>query len=145
MRPFIKFTILITSIFIFQKIDGQDSVRVIRQYENDKPKTAIDSFYHKSYNAIFISLDEGFDDSLYITVNDIPVLNKHLKSNESIGYAGGFGIHFNDSSEIKDLKIKFVKANRYIQERINLKYKSLQVRGLNPWVLIYTNHFPMRE
>lgn len=47
VRPLIKFTILITSIFIFQKIDGQDSVRVIRQYENDKPKTAIVPFIIK--------------------------------------------------------------------------------------------------
>ena len=137
--------ISIVSFVIYQNVLGQDSIHVVRQYNNDKPTIKIDSAYYKLHNTIFISLGEGFNDSLYITVNDIPFLNEYLKSNESIGYAGGFGILFTDSAEIKDLKIKFVKANRYIQERVNLTYKSLEIRGLNPWLLIYTNHFPMRE
>ena len=136
---------VIASILICESSLGQDSIKVVRQYDNDKPITSADSAFHKVLNTIFISLDEGFDDSLYITVNDILFLNKYLKSNESIGYAAGFGIHFNDSSETKDLKIKFIKANRFIQERINLKYKSLQVRGLNPWLLQYSNRFPLRQ
>lgn len=124
---------------------GQDSIRVNRQYNNDKPKSAIDSFYNRIPNTIFISLDEGFDDSLYITVNDKVFLNKHLKSNESIGLAGGFGISFDNSSDVKILKLKFVNANFYIEEKVDLSYKSLQIRGLKQWLLIYTNQFPMRE
>jgi hypothetical protein len=128
-----------------QKADSQDSILVTRQFENDKPATAIDSFFHKIPNTIFVSLYEGFDDSVYVTINGIPFLNKYLKTNESIGYASGFVIHFKDSTEIKDLTIKFVNGNRYIHERVNLRYKSLQIRGIRHWLLIYTNHFPMLE
>lgn len=137
--------LLVAIGFLFIKqVAGQDSIRVVRQYENDKPITAVDSAYHMVRNVIFISLDEGFEDSVLVTVNDTVILNEYLKTNESIGLAGSFGIHFTDSCEIKDLKIRFIKANRYIQERVNLNYKSLQIRGLNPWHLIYTNRFPMR-
>jgi hypothetical protein len=132
-------------MLIFQKISGQDSIRVVREYNNERPITKFDSILYDVKNTVFISLDEGFDDSLYVTVNSIPLLKGYLKSNQSIGYAGGFEIHFKDSSEIKNLKIKFVKANRYIQEKVNLRYKALQIRGLNPWMLVYSNHFSMRE
>ncbi|GEM_PF-3287840 len=124
---------------------GQDSIKVTRQYYNDKPKSPVDSFFQSIPNTIFVSLDEGFNDSLYITVNDTIILNQYLKSNESIGYAGGFGISFDKPSDVKILKLKFVNSNFYIEEKVNLAYKSLKVRGLRPWLLIYTNQFPMRE
>ncbi len=127
------------------EIIGQDSIHVVRRYENDKPVTTVDSAFYSIRNTIFVSLDEGFDDSIYVAVNDVPLVNAYLKTNLSIGLAGGFAIDFNDSSEIKNLKILFVKAHRIIYEKINLGYKSLQVRGLNPWQLVYTNRTPMRE
>ena len=137
--------IVILSIHSFQKSFGQDSIKVVRQYNYAGPTTYVDSFFYHIANTIFISLDEGFDDSLYITVNDTIVLNQHLKSNESIGYAGGFGIHFTDSSDIKTLKLKFVNADFYIEEKVNLTFKSLQIGGGKPWRLYYSNKFPMRE
>ena len=132
-------------LFIIQSTYGQDSLKVNRQYNNDKPKSSVDSFYHSIPNTIFVSLDEGFDDSLYITVNNTIFLNKYLKSNESIGYAGSFGISFDKPTDVKILKLKFVNSNVYIEEKVNLAYKSLQIRGLRPWLLIYTNQIPMRE
>ena len=132
-------------IAAFQNIYGQDSIPVQRRYVVDKPVTIADSFYHRIPNAIFISLDDGFDDSLYVTVNDLPVLSGYFKTNESIGYAAGFGIHFKDSSEIKKLKIMFVKTNLYILEQVNLRYKSLRIGKTNPWVLFYNNRFPIQE
>jgi len=136
---------LIICIFFAEATMGQDSIPVVRQYDNDNPITATDSAFHNIPNTIFISLDEGFDDSIYVTVNSIAFLKTYLKTNESIGYAESFGIGFKDSSEIKELKILFVNANRYIKEKLNLNYKSLQVRGLKQWTLIYTNKFPKRE
>lgn len=72
--------------------------------------------------------------------------NKYIETNESIGYAGGFGLGFEDSTKALIMKIKFVKGNFCIQERINVKYKSLRVghyqRG---WWLGYGNRFGMRE
>ncbi len=94
----------------FQCVLGQDSITVLRKYENDKPVTAFDSGFHKVKNAIFISFDEGFNDSCYITVNGIPFINAYLKTDESIGLATSFGLHFKDSSDSKILTIKFVKA-----------------------------------
>ncbi len=137
--------IFIFIYFTFHKAYGQDSVRVIREYDNDKPKSSIDSFFNNIPNTIFISLDEGFDDSLYITVNDKVILNQYLKTDASIGLAGGFIITFDNLSDIKILKLKFVKANVYIEEKLYLTYKSLQIRGRKHWLLIYTNQFPMRE
>jgi hypothetical protein len=137
--------VIILIVFVFQKSYSQDSIPVLRHYNYDKPKTSIDSFIYETLNTIFISLDEGFDDSLYITVNDSIVLNKYLKSNESIGYASGFHISFNKLSDIKILKLKFVKANFCIVEKVNLGFKSLEIRGLRSWLLNYTNQFPMRE
>jgi hypothetical protein len=140
-----KFAICILFCFVFQNSYAQDSVRVLRQYENEKPTTFLDTFYNKIPNTIFIWLNEGFEDSLYVTVNDTIVLNQSLKSNESIGYAGGVGIHFDNPCEVKILRLKFIKANFYIEEKLNLAYKSLEIRGLRPWLLVYTNHFYMRE
>lgn len=137
--------VILAFIITLQSLSGQDSIQVRREYRNAKPKTKPDSIFYEIPNTIFISLDEGFDDSLYITVNDVPVIQKYLKTNQSIGYAGGLQIYFKDSSEVKILKLQFVKANRYIQEKVNLNYKSLEIRGLNPWLLIYSNHFYMRE
>ena len=136
---------VILTAFIYLESLAQDSIRVTRQYNDDKPESSIDSFYHNIQNTIFISLDEGFDDSLYITVNGRVVLNQYLKSNNSIGYAGSFGISFAKTSDVKILRLKFVKANFCIEEKLDLAYKSLQVRGLKTWLLIYTNQFPMRE
>jgi hypothetical protein len=124
---------------------GQDSVRVFRQYYHDRPQSGIDSFYQTISNTIFISLDEGFDDSLYITVNDTVFLNQYLKTNESVGLAGGLAISFNSPTDVKILKLKFVNENFYIEEKVDLTYKSLQIRGLKYWLLIYTNQFPVRE
>lgn len=136
----------LTSFFIFQITVGQDSIRTVRQYNYEKPKTANDSFvYYKIPNSIFISLDEGFEDSVYVTVNNRPFLNKRLQTNESIGYADGFRITFKDSSEIFDLKIVFINANRYIHEKVNLSFKFLQIRGFSSWFLNYSNNCPMRE
>ena len=123
---------------------GQDTIAVARKYYNDPPSTEVDSLIFSVRNALYISLDEGFDDSLYITINDKPVMNKYCRTNESIGYADSFGIGFNDSSEIKTLRIKFTRTNRIIEEKLDLKYKSLQVRYLEEWTLIYSNHFPKR-
>lgn len=142
MKPLL---IIILVFLAFQKAYGQDSVRVVREYNNDKPKSSIDSFFNNIPNTIFISLDEGFDDSLYITVNDKVILNQYLKTDASIGLAGGFIITFDTLSDIKILKLKFVKANVYIEEKLYLTYKSLQIRGPKHWLLIYTNQFPMRE
>ena len=124
---------------------GQESIKVSRQYDSHKPKSSNDSFFQSIPNTIFISLDEGFNDSLYITVNDTVFLNQYLKSNESIGYAGGFVISFNKPTDSKILKLKFVNSNFYIEEKVNLAYKFLQIRGLKPWLLLYTNQFVTRE
>jgi hypothetical protein len=124
---------------------GQDSVTIYRQFCNDKPKSRVDSFMTCFPKIMFISLDEGFDDSLYITVNDTVVINRYLKTNESIDYADGFGIVFDKPTDVKILKLKFVRANIIIREQVNLHYKSLQIRGLRPWLLVYTNQFPMRQ
>jgi len=140
-----KLLCLILCAFTFQKGIAQDSVHVKREFWNNKSESRADSIWNSVQNTIFISFDEGFDDSLNITVNDKVVFNGYLKTNYSIGYAGGLGINFNDSSEVKILKLHFVNANFYIREKVNLSYKSLQIRGLNPWLLIYTNQFPMRE
>ena len=130
---------------MFPDVFGQYSVQVIRTYDNTKPSTLIDSVYNSIHNTIFISLDEGFDDSLYITVNDIPFLNESLKTNESIGYAGGFGIHFKDSCDIKRIRLKFVKANYFIDEILDLNYKSVRIFHYGQWTFYYTNLFPMRQ
>ena len=49
---------------------GQDSIQVVRQFENDKPLTKADSFFNSIPNIIFLDLDEGFDDSIRVTVNE---------------------------------------------------------------------------
>jgi hypothetical protein len=136
---------LLISVLTIKKAIGQDSVYIKREFWNNKPESRADSIWNSIPNTIFISFDEGFDDSLYITVNDKVIFNGYLKTNYSIDYAGGLGIHFKDSSEVKNLKLHFVNANFYIQEKLKFTYKSLQIRGLNPWTLIYTNQFPVRE
>ena len=123
---------------------AQDSIRVIRQYEDDKPVTKTDSVFNSIPDILFISLDEGFDDSIRVTINRELIFAGYLKTNESIGLATTLMIANKNPREIKILKVTFVNANRYISEKLNLNYKSLQVRGLNPWLLIYTNRFPMR-
>jgi hypothetical protein len=140
-----KSLLTILSFFLLQKSFAQDSIHVFRHYDNEKPTTSIDTFFYNIRNTVFVSLDEGFNDSLYITVNDAAVLNTYLRSNESIGYAGEFQIHFDNPSDTKILRLKFVNENFYIEEKVNLTYKSLQIRGLMPWLLVYTNHFPIRE
>ena len=95
---------------------------------------------------IFIDLDGGFDDSVCITVNDNSILNKYLKTNEPINFAGSFVVSFEDSTEIKNLELKFLKGNFIIKEKINLGYKSLRIaRYSHQWQLDYSNHFYMRE
>lgn len=137
---------IIISLFLLKNAAGQDSVRVTRVFENNEPITAIDSLYHQMHNTIWVSFDEGLKDSIYVTVNGYTFFNKHIETNESIGYADGFGLGFEDSTKAMIIKIKFVKANFYIQERVNVKYKSLRLghykRG---WQLLYENSFPMRE
>lgn len=140
-----KLLSIVLGLSIFQQAAGQDSICVVRQYENDKPITKADSYFYKLPNVVYVTLDEGFNDSILVTVNDTVVLNEYLKTNASIGLAGGFVIHFDDACEIKDLKITFVKANYYIHERVKPAYKSLRVSYLNTWHLIYTNRIPMRE
>jgi hypothetical protein len=135
----------IVTISFLQKLTGQDSVHVVRGYINSGPKTQIDSLYSQVTNTIFIILDTGFDDSIYITDNGMPALNRYLKTNHSIDYAGAFEIYFKDSSEAHDLKIKFVNGNFYIREKVNLHYKALNIGLYNSWELTYSNHFPMRE
>lgn len=129
---------------MLQNLSGQDSIRLTRQYENERPATSLDSFFYQVPNTIFISLDEGFDDSLHISINDTVILRQYFITNESIGLAGGLNISFKDSSEVKILKLLFIKANKYILEKVNLNYKSLQIRGLKPWLLIYGNRFYRR-
>ena len=138
--------LLLTTLFVvmLQNLSGQDSIRLTRQYENDRPVTRLDSFFYQVPNTIFISLDEGFNDSLHVSINDTIILRQYFITNESIGYAGGLNISFKDSSEVKILKLLFIKANKYILEKVNLNYKSLQIRGLKPWLLIYGNRFYMR-
>jgi len=104
----------------------------------------MDSGFHSIPNAIFISLDEGFDDIVRVTVNEELVFEGYLKTNESIGLAKTLIVSFKDQKEVKMLKVSFLKTNRYILEKLNLNYKSLQVRELSSWVLIYANRFPMR-
>ena len=140
--------VLVTILFIVVCFDvaGQAPVRVQKNYYNDKPITAIDSFYHNFFpNSIIVSLDDGFDDSLYITVNEEVVLNRYLKTDESIGLAGSFVISFKDSSDIKNLRLKFVGKKITIEERVSLKYKSLRIFASDPPLFLYTNQFPMRE
>lgn len=138
------FILLLSVICLAQESFPQRRIHVAHQYENNKPRSMADSFYHSFANTIFISLDEGFDDSLVITINDTTIMNSYFKTNESIGHAGSFGVSFKDSSEVILLKIRFINGGRYLEERLNLRYKSLQVRGLRNWLLIYTNQFPMR-
>lgn len=140
--------VILTTIFLIQfssKVIGQDTMKVIRYYHNDKPKSFVDSIYNSIPNAIFISLNEGFNDSLYITVDDEVVLNRYLKTNGSIGLAGGFVISFKDSLEFKNLKLRFINGNLFAEERLNLSYKSLEIRYRKLLELTYTSHFPMRE
>lgn len=124
---------------------GQDSITVVRQYSNDNAITVADSFFNKVANTIFISLWEGFEDSLCISVNNERILKQLFKTDESLGLAGNFQIQFESPSDVKILKLHFIKANFYIEERLNLAYKSLQIRKNKRWFLIYTNHFPVLE
>jgi hypothetical protein len=134
------------SFLIVSNILGQDTINVIRNYNNDNPKSTLDSVFHNMPNMIFIDLDSGFDDSVCITVNSNSVLNKYLKTNESIDLAGSFVVSFEDSSDIKNLELKFFKGNFVIKEKINLGYKSLRIaRYSHHWQLDYSNHFYMRE
>jgi hypothetical protein len=131
-----KIKITLAFFLISQMIFGQDSIAVIRHYNNAKPSTNLDSIIYDLPKMIFVSLDNGFDDSLYITVNDIPVLNKYLITNPSIDQAAWFTIGFKDSTEVKVLKLKFIKANRYLEERVNFQYKSLIISGASPWQIL---------
>jgi hypothetical protein len=123
---------------------SQDSIHVTRRYENDSPVTKWDSAFNSIPNILFISLDEGFDDSVTVTVNSELVFSGYLKTNESIGLAKTLIIPNINGSEKKLLKVTFVNASRCIIENVNTNYKSLQIRGLNTWLLVYTNRFPMR-
>lgn len=136
------------TIFLISALNicrGQDSIAVIRQYYSDSVKTKADSFFYKIQNTIFISLWEGFDDSLCITVNDKILVKQHFKTDKSLGLAGQFQVSFENQTDVKVLKLNFAKANLYIEEKLNLAYKSLQIRRDYRWLLIYTNHFPILE
>ena len=137
--------ILIVFSLVSSNLFGQDIITVRYHYDNSKIKTKLDSVFYNINKTIFISLDDGFNDSLIVTVNDLPVLNQYLKTNESIGLAGSFEIHFSDSSEIKILRLNFIKASCYIVEKINLNYKSLIINKVGSWQFYYSNHFFMRE
>ncbi len=139
-------TIYSILFLIVSNILGQDTINVKRNYDNDNPKSRLDSLFYNVPKMIFIDLDCGFDDSVCITVNANPVLNKYLKTNESIDLAGSFVVSFADSSEIKNLELKFFKGNFVIKERINLGYKSLRIaRYSHQWQLNYSNYFYLRE
>jgi hypothetical protein len=142
MKPIL---FLLAAIIAFQTASAQDSIHVLRQYENDRPDTQLDSVFNKIPNVVYISFDEGFNDSVLITVNNVIYMDGYLRSNESLGYAGGFVLSFNDSADTQDLKIKFVKTGRYIEEKVNLKYKALHIRKPDQWLLTYTNHFVMLQ
>jgi hypothetical protein len=123
---------------------GQDSIKVAREYWNDIPITKADSAFNSIPDVLFIDFDEGFDDSIVVTINDERIFSGYIKTNESIGLAHSLIISNKNPKEVKILKVTFVNANKCIVERLNLNHKSLHIRGLNPWVLIYTNRFPMR-
>jgi len=142
MKPIL---FLLAALIAFQKVNAQDSIRVLRQYENDRPTTQLDSVFNIIPNAVYISFDEGFNDSVFVTVNNVIYMDEYLKTDESNGYAGSFVITFKDSAETEDLKIKFAKTNRYIEEKVNLKYKALHIRKLDQWLLTYTSHFIMPQ
>ena len=67
---------LLVSILTIQKAIGQDSIHVKWEFWNDKPESRADSIWNSIPNTVFISFDEGFDDSLCVTVNDKVVFNR---------------------------------------------------------------------
>lgn len=124
---------------------GQDSINVTRKFENDRPVTRIDSTLNAIPNVIFLDLNEGFDDSIRVSVDGELIFSGYLKTNFSIGLARSFTISFRDPRECKILKVEFVNANSYILEQLNLNYKSLGIGKYYSWFLTYSNCFPMRE
>jgi hypothetical protein len=129
----------------FVLLQREDTIRVEKHYDNRGPLTRMDSAYFSIPNSVFVSLDEGFNDSVHVTVNDHRIIDRSLKTNESIGLAAGFAISFRDTSEVKIIQIRFIKQNKIIVEKLDLRYKSLQVRGLRPWGFYYGNRFYMRQ
>lgn len=142
---FTAVAIFLVSMLYAPIIYAQDTIAATRHYDNTRPATTIDSAFYNIEKMIFVSLDNGFDDSLYITVNGFPVINKYLVTDHSIDQAAWFMIRFTDSTEVKYLKLKFVKANRCLEEKVDLSYKSLIISKRDSWKISYSNHFFMRE
>src|SRR3954452_377704 len=124
LRKQLTFFAIIFSNYAF----SQDSIPVTRYYDNQPPETKLDSALFNLPNILYISFYEGFDDSICVFLNRKLFYSAYLKTDESIGFAGSFGFIFKDSSEVNDLEIHFIKENRIIKERLDLKYKSLQIR-----------------
>lgn len=140
-----KSVFIIALLALSYQVQAQDSVSVVREYHNNQPRSSLDSLYHSFHNRIFISLGEGFADSMYITVNGTEMINGYVRTDPSTGIAGSFGFSFTDSSDIKILRLTFVRRHFYIEERVNLAYKSLEIRNLGKWHLVYDNRFYWRE
>ena len=88
---------------------------------------------------------EGFNDTVYIFRNENCVDTMPLFTNESIGLAGEIGFGFDSYDDKIYLTLRFKKSGAIIREKLNLKYKHLQIRHLGDWGLYYSNHFPVLE
>ena len=75
----IKIIILGGGIFSWLVGSGQDSIRVEREYWKDIPITKADSAFNSIPDVLFIDLDEGFNDSVVVTVNDERIFSGYIK------------------------------------------------------------------
>ena len=128
--------------------DSRISLPVVKSfYKTDKPGV-IDSIYYANC-FYYISLYGSFNDSCLLFINDTLVINKHIKTNESLGHTMT-GISFLELQYNTPIKLTIVLVNRniYLTENLDLSstYRILAVYlDKSKWTLNYSNHIPILE
>ena len=147
MRTFFITVIL----FCFDSTKSQDIgcgniAPVTTFYDNTPPSAAIDSVLYLVPNSIVIEFCEGFDDSVFLFINDKLIFSNYLQTNGSDGLTGPpLILPYDTSAKTLNLTIQFKKSKNIIKELLSRNFKLLEISRLESWNFYYSNHIRMRE
>ena len=141
--PSLLLSVLVVTTHAQDSCKGKTS-RTIKTYDIRKKLTEQGTFFY-SHKLFWISLCEGFNDSIQIFVNNKLLIEGRAITNESIGIAKEVIVNFDHLSDKKIMQLILVNRNVCLTETLELNYPFLEINYNNNWQLKYINHIIKRE